>query len=434
MAGIILTNAYNHYLTSYASKRVTQADSHKKDDLRSVYKSILKSSLKNPVLLNIKNDNAEEKAIDLKENAGILQRKLLSLGEFSESSISTKAAFSSDSDAVSAAYIGHGAEDPPSLSIKVEELAKEQINKGKALPDEDVKLAPSSYSFNIRVRDQVYELQYAIKPSDTNKDIQERLCRLINKAAIGLRARVETDTEGNTSLDIRSETTGLAANKDSQFSISEEFSSGNKGTVAYFGLDNIDQNASNAMFVINGSRRHSASNHFTVSKTYELNLNNTTPDDQEVTVGIKNSQESLIDHVHSLVRGYNSFLDSINGVSSDHVKTGKIISETIRAAKKALNDDIAVPTGISVSESGKLTIDETQLREAAETDFEELESIMAPVRAFVKALDGISKNIAVDPMQYIDRPVVAYKNPSGNAYPNPYMLGEYAGMLFNSYC
>ena len=188
------------------------------------------------------------------------------------------------------------------------------------------------------------------------------------------------------------------------------------------------------MFVINGSRRHSASNHFTVSKTYELNLNNTTPDDQEVTVGIKNSQESLIDHVHSLVRGYNSFLDSINGVSSDHVKTGKIISETIRAAKKALNDDIAVPTGISVSESGKLTIDETQLREAAETDFEELESIMAPVRAFVKALDGISKNIAVDPMQYIDRPVVAYKNPSGNAYPNPYMLGEYAGMLFNSYC
>ena len=236
-------------------------------------------------------------------------------------------------------------------------------------------------------------------------------------------------------MNIRSETTGLAAGKDSQFSISEEFSSGNKGTVAYFGLDNVDQSASNAMFIINGSRRHSASNHFTVSKTYELNLNSLTQDDKDVTVGVKNSQDSLIDHVHSLVKGYNSFLDGISTVSSDHVKTGKIISETIRAAKNTLtggNDSI--PTGISVSDSGRLTVDEEQLRAASEADFEELESVMAPVRAFAKALGDISRNISVDPMQYIDRPVVAYKNPSGNAYPNPYMLGEYAGMLFNSYC
>ena len=41
--------------------------------------------------------------------------------------------------------------------------------------------------------------------------------------------------------------------------------------------------------------------------------------------------------------------------------------------------------------------------------------------------------IVLDPMHYIERPVVAYKNP-GHGFSNPYITSEYSGMMFNGYC
>ena len=46
-----------------------------------------------------------------------------------------------------------------------------------------------------------------------------------------------------------------------------------------------------------------------------------------------------------------------------------------------------------------------------------------------------TKEISVDPMKYVDRPVVNYKNPD-NKDPtgSPYITSEYSGMMFNNYC
>ena len=42
MAGISLNGVYNHFIQDHVSKDVTQADAHRKDELRDVYKSIAK--------------------------------------------------------------------------------------------------------------------------------------------------------------------------------------------------------------------------------------------------------------------------------------------------------------------------------------------------------------------------------------------------------
>ena len=52
MANNIQTNQiYNHFLTAYAPREVTRADTHKKDELRNVYRNIVKLSKESPLYL-----------------------------------------------------------------------------------------------------------------------------------------------------------------------------------------------------------------------------------------------------------------------------------------------------------------------------------------------------------------------------------------------
>ena len=434
MAGIILNGAYNHYLTTYASKEVTQSSTNKKDDLRNIYKSIVKSNQNNPLYLMNQDDHAEESAIDLKEHARLLQRTLSTLSDIGqEKPLGSRAAFSSNSDIVSANYIGEGDEEPPSFSVKVDQLAQNQVNTGKAMPDGIVRLAPGDYAFNIRMGDQIYELQYAVKGGDSNRDVQERLGRLINKANIGLQADIATDERGRTSLSLSSRATGLPPGKKAQFEITEESESGAKGTVNYFGLDQVSQNAADARFKINGTTHTSSSNHFTVSRTYELQLNRVSTETEEAVIGVKNEQESLVDHVHALVGGYNDFMDKIQSIDTASFRSTKIVAETMRVAKNTLSSEES-PIGLSLGEDGKLALDEEVLRDAADVPDDALDARLKPVRDFAKSLYSMAMNVSLDPMQYIDRPVVAYKNPEHPASPNPYITSEYSGMLFNNYC
>ncbi len=59
---------------------------------------------------------------------------------------------------------------------------------------------------------------------------------------------------------------------------------------------------------------------------------------------------------------------------------------------------------------------------------------LEPVNKFADALIDKTKDISVDPMKYIDRPVVNYKNPDSRDYSSPYITSEYSGMMFNNYC
>ena len=51
MAGVSLNGVYNHFIQDYVSKDVTQADAHRKDELRDVYKSIAKINKQSPLYL-----------------------------------------------------------------------------------------------------------------------------------------------------------------------------------------------------------------------------------------------------------------------------------------------------------------------------------------------------------------------------------------------
>lgn len=432
MANSIALNAvYDHILTNYASKDVSnrQTETHKKSELRGIYNSIVKINKDSPLFL-LKDDAEDEAgAVELKEEARALRSTIYGLANIDEDILDQKSAYSSDEDAVEATLVKNSEEEEfPAFHLNVKSLAQPQVNTGRFLPSGAVRLEAGQYSFNVRVGEQKYEFQYSVNSSDLNREVQDRLSRLINKAGVGLRAGVVSDDRGYTALEVTAADTGTATGRDYRFKITEDEISTNSGTLEYFGLNQVTQRAENAVFEINDKERVSASNHFMVGGTYELTLHGTTPDGP-VEVGIHNDTESLIDHVRQLAKGYNDFLDGISENDSTNFKRSKIESET-RAIAEAHLGKLA-NEGIHIAENGKIEVDEERLSEISRNE-EGIERFL-PVNDFAKALIDKSREISLDPMKYVERPVVNYKNP-GHGFVQPYVTSEYSGMLFSGYC
>ena len=55
------------------------------------------------------------------------------------------------------------------------------------------------------------------------------------------------------------------------------------------------------------------------------------------------------------------------------------------------------------------------------------------IKDFTDSILRKTNQISLDPMEYVERTMVAYKNP-GHNFATPYMTSNYSGMLFNSYC
>lgn len=431
MSHAVLNNVYNHYLTTYAPKGTTRFDTHKKSELRSVYTSIVKMNKDAPWYLPDTSEDTRAFAVGLKENARTLRNTIASLGGLEdESLLNKKAAFSSDENIVTASFLGDNtSEATPSLKIEVTSLAQGQENLGAYLPEGAVTLPPDTYSFDIAINDLNYEFQFAIKEDETNREVQERLARLITNAGIGITAEV-TEHEGNSSLKLNSTATGLPFGKETIFRVSDDHTSKTTGTVAYFGLDYISTHPSNAHFLLNGEERNVAANQFTIGGMYEITLHSINAPGEEVTIGLKADTDSLSENVNELLTGYNDFIRAAHEYTSKHPRSRQLVNElkTISSFYQSDMENI----GIQMQEDGSLTLDAKVFRQEA-LDEEALGHALSSVKDFAGALLRKSGQISLNPMNYVDKTVVAYKNP-GHNFSNPYVTSAYSGMMFNSYC
>lgn len=230
-----LNQVYNHYLTEYAPKSNTALDTHKKSDLRSIYNSIIKLNKEAPLCILDTSDEAKQYAVSLKEQSRLFRNALISTKGSSESEqlLRQKVAYSTKESIASASYVGSESGDhAPSFTLSVERLASSQVNFGKAVPgDARISLAPDTYSFDLSVSDMNYEFQFQLKEDDTNREVMERLGRLITKSDVGLSAEVLPDHEGNVFLKLSSDATGKPDGKELQFEISDHNTS--KRPVSY---------------------------------------------------------------------------------------------------------------------------------------------------------------------------------------------------------
>lgn len=428
----VLNAVYNNYMAAYAPKPITRFDAHKKSELRSIYDSIVKMNRDAPWYLPTTSKATQNYAVDLKENARELHNTIAQLGGLEEDGLfSKKSAYSSDEEIAVASYIGpKKPEGPsPSLELEVRALASPQENLGLFLADERSELSPGTYSFDLGINDMNYEFQFSVSGEETNRDIQERLMRLLNNSGIGIRADI-VESDGRTALRLTSEATGLAPGKNRLFTVSDDRTSKTAGTVSYLGLDHVSRQAANAEILVNGEERSASSNHLTIGKMYDVTLKGTSPLGSPVQIGLKTNVESLTDNISHLVGGYNDFMRAAASYQDTHVRSRQLVRE-LKGIALSYGGPLQ-SMGFTMAEDGTLELDKDLLRETAEKS-SDISGTFGKLKTFSDMLLRKSNQVSLNPMDYVEKTMVAYKNP-GHSFINPYATSAYSGMMFNGYC
>lgn len=431
MSNAVSNTIYNHYLTAYAPKSVTKFDTHKRNELQNVYKSILKINKESPWYLDVDQKETQAYAVNIKENARLLYNTIASLGGLDpDKTLQNNTAYTTNPDVVAVKYIGDSADSlaESTLQFQVQKLAASQENRGSYLPNEPVSLDPGNYSFEIGTGNMNYEFQFSISETETNKDVQKRLARLINHSDIGIRARLD---EGNarSALVLTSEQTGLPTGKEELFHISEGHSDSLSGVVSYFGLNFTTRQASNASFLLNGEERSTTSNNFTIEKMFEVELKGVSDPEETVTVGLKTDVESISDNINLLIGSYNTFISAAGNYTERYGNSNRLVREMGTIALKY--QDSLSKIGITTQSDKTMSLDEDLLKESIATH--QNEDSYETLKSFAGSLLKKTSQVSINPMEYVDRTIVAYKNP-GHNFTNPYVTSAYSGMIFNSYC
>lgn len=430
-----IDTAYNYYLSTYGKQSASRYDSHKKSELRNIYNTIVKINKDSP-LYKIKHTGDVQKfAIDIKESTRMIKNVVASLSDAEEgigNAFQKKIAVSSQEGIVSADYIGDH-KDPEELQnfqVEVKQLASPQINMGNFLQKNHLTLKPGSYSFDLENTASTFEFQFNINQEDTNYTTQTKLANLITNADIGLKASVLEDENGLSALQVESVSTGIAPDEPYLFSIYPQGTHESISAIESLGINHVAQEARNAVFLLDGVERTSYSNTFTVDHTFELTLHGVSEEGNPAMIGFKTNADAMADNIQTLVDSYNSILHTANRYS-DTQSQSKMLYRDMSSTAFAFQDSLE-GIGLMVDENGEISIDKALLTEAVSE--EDSEEPFAVLNEFKNLLNTKANNASLDPMKYVDKILVTYKNPVKDHLVTPYITCIYSGMMMDRYC
>lgn len=438
---------FDQYLTTYRgnnnntnnnkkAKSTSRYDTHDDNELTSLYSNIQWKSRLSPLYLKEPSPQSLAFAVHLKESANSLTQTISSLSGDDESDLfSQKMVYCDNEELASVEYLSEKASSDTLANFKLEisSFATPQVNTSKFLPaDQPVDMKPDTYSFDILTNKLDYELQFNVNENETNKSLQSKLSRLINNSDIGITAKV-ISKNGKSALRLTSDAIGLPVHDDCHFRITEENTSYNTGISDYLDLDNRVKDSTNAVYTINGAEGSSYTNTLDIDGAYNITLHpeNATKNkslSKTANIGLYPDSESLSYNIESFVDGYNSFLKGLIPTEDTASDDSMIPAD---AANRLLTNDMnkflkyhknrLAQYGISINENASLA-------------YTKPESMAEPgaLKNFGQQVLKKLNTISIDPMEYVERKICAYKNPSTN-YINPYTTSTYTGMLFNAH-
>lgn len=426
-----ISSVYNYYVTTQPKKQLTgRYDAHEKEELKDIYNSIVKMSKESPVYIYDHSKETYKFAINIKEEARGLKNTLsaLTADRDSGSVFGQKIAVSSNPAAVSVNYMQkqNGRTDD-GFDIEVEQLATPQVNTGTYLSQNRLKLIPNSYSFDIQTGGLSYEFQFKVSHDDTNRTIQDRLVSLINRSDIGITAEVIENEDGFSAISLTSDSTGSS---DGQliFHISDEHASLESGAVKYFGLDKVFAEPRNAFFILDGDRHTATSNNFTVNQNFEITLHDITGENQPAVIAFQTDIDTVSHNIKEMTQKYNSMIRISGSYAGDLIRSNLLQKNISSAARR--HESTLESIGLQLTENGSIAVDEQLLGQALTEDMTDtIDSLVG----FKASLLAKTEEVLLNPMDYVDKKIVAYPNP-GKSFANPYLTSIYSGMLFNSYC
>ncbi len=422
----MISGAYNYYLSQYGNRVNAKYDTHTKSQLKNSYSKVVKTNSQTPVYKVDISNAAQKYAIDLKEHARALTYVTRDLSDETSGQMAyKKSAQSSNPDAVSAVYTGgNSASDSNQLEIAVKQLASNQVNTGNFLQPNEKSLKKGFYKFDLDINNLTYEFEFGISDKETNVDIQNKIARLMNRSNIGLNASVITNELGNTALSVKSEATGITGIIPVIFSIESE----NDELVETFGLNNVSEYPANAIFSINGNEKYSHSNDLNYNNLYSIKLNNVTGDNPAI-ISLNTNDESIVDTVDELLSGYNTMISVFSTDNSmkfsGNERLKREFSRITNAYRATLNNN-----GMHVEQDGSISMNKSEVLNVAHNGL--MSNVFSELNEFKKSIQRKADSIAMNPMDYVNNKIVAYKNPH-RTMTDPYNLSAYTGMMFNDY-
>jgi len=423
---------YNYYLQDYVS-RSPRYSTHKRRELRDIYKNIVKMSASEPLY---KIDLSEEKqacALSIKESALVLKDVTHKLQN--TPLLHTAGVHSSSPDTVQATLL-HRMElsDFPKdarYDIEVSDLASGQRNIGFLLPSEKVPLAEGSYSFTVSFEQEQYSFRFYVAAESSSFDLQSKLADFINKTGIGLDAQVAFHKElGISRMELTAKQTGIYGKSSFSLKDTEKPEGAEAGLVEVFGLNQDSSPAKNARYSINGIPFESPDNSVSYEDTLLLTFHSIT--DTPVSVRPVPDRNAVYDALEEFTVSYNRLVQAGKTTVQDNKSSAFLLhglSHLIASHYASLSS-----VGITADEEGYLTLDPERVEQATVSG--DAESILHTDSSFLKALDSRLESIILNPMRFVDKKLVAYPDPRTplSERTSPYTTSIYSGMLFNNYC
>ncbi len=423
-------NAYSYYLSTYASMASSRYDTHKKSQLRAVYNNIVKTNKDSPLYKIKSGGDAKKFAIDIKEHTRSIQNVVAALSDNGGGAFQRKIAQSSDEDSVSAEYVGtdEAVDGNLRFDIRVMQLAASQVNQGEYLDGSRSDFKPGIYSFDLNTEFNSYEFQYSVGEKDTNRDVQDKIVRLINSAGIGLKAELSEGAEQKSAVRIESKQTGLGNEEEYLFEILPSQDPGSVRAMKLLGIDHVEKKAQNSSFLLDGEEHMSHSNTFMINKDFELTLKKPTAVNHTAQIGFKANAEAVADNVQSLVDVYNNMIQ-LGQSYSDAQEADKLLRDMRNVTKPYYNELEAI--GLQIQEDGRIEIDRSLLTDAVtSSDSKECFEVL---NEFKDQLNETAASVSIDPMNYVSKVLIAYKNPVHN-FATPYITSIYSGMMLDRFC
>lgn len=421
----MINSVYDYYISTYGNRTVSRHDTHKRSELRDIYNTIVKINRAAPLYKVDMSESSQKLAIDIKEAARSLTDTLSDITDISDDDMPIGIVAVSDNEPlVTAEYVGSDAPDDEKLTFNVKQLASPQVNIGEYVSSGARALFPGTYSFNIENSGTTYEVKFNVSDTDNNGTVLDKLARSITRSGIGLNAEVIQNQYSQKAIKITSEATGSHKGSPCQFRVLENTFGTLSGAVKMFGLDNISIYPSNAVFDLNGNSNISESNSFMVDGRYEVTLHGTS---DELGTGIVSAMKDgspLMEEYENLAGNYNNLIALSNKKDTHELR---MLRSNMTSTVK-YNRELLESNGFHVNDDYTLSVDREAIEKAAKdgTIFDNLKNLDSFKNVLKKRVD----NIEVNPMEYINKKIVAYKNPQ-KLISTPYAASIYTGMMFD---
>ena len=427
-----MLNVYNYYVQDYVS-RSPRYSTHKRRELRDIYKNIVKMSASEPLYKIDLSESKQQCALSIKESALALKDVNRTL---QDTPLLHNAGIHSETpDSVQASLL-HRMElsefpENARYDVEVSALASGQRNTGFLLPAEKAPLPAGGYSFTVAFDTEQYSFRFNVAPDSSAFDLQSKLADFINKTGIGLEAQVAIHKEmGISRLEISAKQTGIYGK--SSFSVTDtgKPEGAEAGLAEVFGLNHMASPAQNAQYTVNGISYEAPENTVSYNDTLLLRFRSVT--DSPVTLRPIPDHTAVYDALEEFTVTYNRLVQAGKSTVQENKSSALLLrglSHLVASHYSSLSS-----IGITADEDGYLTLDPDKVNQAAASG--DAEAVLRKNSSFLKALDSRLESIILNPMRYVDKKLVAYPDPRTpiSERTSPYTTSIYSGMLFNNYC